>query len=163
MYRATNKLTVLVNSPDAATRQLLQTSLSRWGYQAISLAHAGDAKILLQYETVSVCILDAAAADGGLDLCRWIRSRCLHPDPEVIVLTPGKERGELHDAYQAGADYYLAQPLDCDELLPLLAGIAARVEHEAEVSVAAHKFEPMEAYRHDLRLQNNAQKVPKAG
>lgn len=161
MLLTTNKLTVLVNSADAATRQLLQTSLSRWGYQAISLADAGDTKILLQYESASVCILDASAGEGGLELCSWIRSRNMYPAPEIIVLTSGQERGELHAAYQAGADYYLVQPLNCDELLPLLAGIAARLEHEAEMKIAAHKFEPMDAYRHDLQTRDK--NIPKAG
>jgi CheY-like chemotaxis protein len=78
----------------------------------------------------------------------------LRTDPEVVLLSSRREREDLQQAYSAGADHFLTKPFDTAELIPLLAGIAARVHDqrlaEAGLQHAADKIGPAGVHHRDL-------------
>lgn len=75
-----NGRSILLVDDDQEIRELLETYLSRAGFQVRSVSRGADFRQALCEEEASLAILDVMLPDeDGFSLCRWIRSTSAWP------------------------------------------------------------------------------------
>ncbi len=110
---------VLVVSPSRQNREVLERELDEWGHDVTSALDALSAwSEIRDGVTPSLVILDQGLpGSGAMDLCKEIR-RTFPPEPYVyiVILGAAAGRGHLEQVHSAGADDYIAGPMDSFEL-----------------------------------------------
>ena len=97
----------------------------------VTIAHDGDLawQILNSLQPPAVALLDWMMPNlDGLELCRRIRSTPRLAGTYVILVTGRDSKEDLVAGLEAGADDYMAKPLNMAELHARL-GVAIRVAH----------------------------------
>jgi len=111
---------VLVVSPTESNRAALERELEEWGHEVLVAADALTAWSHLEEgtETPSLVLIDQGlSGSAALDLCREIR-RTFAPEPYIYIVLLGAaaDRQRLEEVHAAGADDYVAGPMDSFEL-----------------------------------------------
>jgi len=121
------KLRVLLVTGDVVEQRALRSILGQLGHEATVAADGATAEDVLAAETVDVVIGDWQLPDvDGIELCRRVRARHDRDYTYFILLTAGGDRSQARRGMEAGADDYLAKPLDAEALdIALIA--AARI------------------------------------
>jgi PAS domain S-box-containing protein len=109
---------VLVAEDEMMSRCMLESVLSEWGFEVISVADGQAACEVLTGESAPrLAILDwEMPKKSGLDVCRYVRA---HPEasrPYLLVLTAREGKANIAAALQAGANDYLSKPFDAIEM-----------------------------------------------
>lgn len=109
---------VLVVDDDSAVRSLFCAVLADAGFDVSAAVDGASALDALENEHVDVLLLDGLLPDmDGLAVLRRVRARPSTRTLPVILVT-GRDRPEERVAgLDAGADDYVAKPVDVDELL----------------------------------------------
>jgi signal transduction histidine kinase len=148
---------ILIVDDDEAARYVKSRLLRREGY-AVSEARLGrDALALAAAEEPHLTLLDVKLPDlSGIEVCREIKSRF----PHVIVLQTSAAFTGVADrtrALDGGADSYLVEPIEPDELIATVNALlrlrnaeqeARRINRNLEQLVAERTRELAEANRH---------------
>lgn len=103
---------------------LLRQSLSKWGYEVVTVSDGEEALREIQSEGgPQFAILDWMMPKvDGLEVCRQVRAANL-PGYVYIILLTAKQGSNLIPGFEAGVDDYLFKPVNLDELrLRLRAG-----------------------------------------
>ncbi|HLH23253.1 MAG TPA: response regulator [Chloroflexota bacterium] len=118
---------VLLVTGDVVEQRALRSILGQLGHEATVAADGATAEDVLAAETVDVVIGDWQLPDvDGIELCRRVRARHDRDYTYFILLTAGGDRSQARRGMEAGADDYLAKPLDAEALdIALIA--AARI------------------------------------
>lgn len=109
---------ILIADDDAITRRLLETILSKWGYE-VQIAQDGDeAWNALQGEGApKLAILDWMMPGlDGVEICRRARQRMDSPYVYMMLLTSKIRKEDIIEGMDAGADDYLTKPFNRHEL-----------------------------------------------
>ncbi len=111
---------VLVADDDAGYRLLVKTALAKWGFQALLATDGSMAWDLLQApDSPAIAILDwMMPGYDGLELCRMLRAQ--KKSIYIILLTSNKEKKDVIQGLQTGADDYVVKPFDREELFARL-------------------------------------------
>jgi two-component system cell cycle response regulator len=111
-------LKVLVAEDDALVRRLLETFLSRWGYEVVTALDGGRAWEILQSDAAPrLALLDwMMPVMDGVDICRAVRARQADGYTYLLLLTSRDNRQDVLDGLNAGADDYLTKPFHPEEL-----------------------------------------------
>jgi len=142
---------ILIAEDDAVPRHLLQTTLTKWGYEVISTTDGMQAlDALSRPDAPSLAILDWMMPGlDGAEVCR--RARSLRTDRllYIVLLTSKGSKEDVVHGLTAGADDYIVKPFDRSELkarinvgeriLRLQAELAARVK-ELELALTNVKL-----------------------
>jgi putative two-component system response regulator len=109
---------VLVIEDDATQRQLLTRVLDREGYQSIGLSNGETGlRAIVEYAPQLVLLdLNLPRVDG-FEICRQLRADPLTATLPVIVITAHTAMSDMVAALDAGADDFLAKPVQHAELL----------------------------------------------
>src|ERR1700722_1908251 len=110
---------ILVAEDSAIYRRLIETHLNDWGFAFNCVRDGKEAwKILSQKDAPRLALLDWVLPEiDGVELCRRLRSRPDHePYTYTILLTAKNRKTEMLEAMNAGADDFLAKPIDPHEL-----------------------------------------------
>ena len=148
---------ILIVDDDEAARYVKSHLLRRQGY-AVSEASLGrDALALAAAEEPHLTLLDVKLPDlSGIEVCREIKSRF----PHIIVLQTSAAFTGVADrtrALDGGANSYLVEPIEPDELLATVHALlrmrnaeqeARRINRNLEELVADRTRELAEANRH---------------
>ena len=108
----------LVADDDLIITTILSNALTRSGMQ-VTVAHDGDVawQALNSLQPPSLAILDWMMPNlDGLELCRRIRSTPRLAGMYVILVTARDSREDLVAGLEAGADDYMAKPINMAEL-----------------------------------------------
>lgn len=106
--------TVLVVDDEPIVREVVVGYLQREGYRTLEAADGDRARDVLEREAPSLVVLDVMLPGiGGLELCRWIRSRSEVP---VILLTARGDETDRIVGLELGADDYVTKPFSPREL-----------------------------------------------
>ncbi len=117
---------VLLVEDDMITRRLLTKMVEGQGHTVSAFADAEEAWQVFQEGSYPLLVLDwMLPGMSGLDLCRKIRESPMGPYCVVVVITAMTEPQHLEEVLEAGADDYLAKPVD-RELLGVRLTIAER-------------------------------------
>lgn len=119
---------ILVVEDEQRIAQFLKKGLTEKGY---TVETAGDADTALEKVSSSpfdLLILDLLlpGSRDGLELCREIRARGLHP--KILMLTARDTVENKIEGLDAGADDYLVKPFSFRELLARLRALLRRTE-----------------------------------
>ena len=103
----------LVVEDDAITRRLLTRALEGRGHEVVACNDAESAWPLYEREPFPLIFLDwMLPGMDGLELCRKMRG-LPHGDLSVIVVSTARDQPtDLSAVLAAGADDYIAKPLD---------------------------------------------------
>lgn len=136
---------ILVAEDDPVSRRLLETRLSRWGYQTTSTSNGEEAWSCLQQEDAPhLVILDwMMPGMDGIEVCRNVRARGGEPYTYIILLTAKDSKDDVIRGLEAGADDYLTKPVNAHELEVRLRAGRRIVDLQSELIRA----------REDLRIQ----------
>jgi CheY-like chemotaxis protein len=115
---ATAQTRVLVADDDPLCRRLMQKFLEQANYDAVLCENGTAASdILLGANPPLIAILDWMMPDiAGPDVCSVVREENLEVQPYLIILTSKRDKGELAQALDSGADDFLTKPFNPVEL-----------------------------------------------
>lgn len=142
---------ILIAEDDAVPRRLLETTLTKWGYEVISTADGTQAlEALSRPDAPSLAILDWMMPGlDGAEVCRRVRSLKTDRLLYIVLLTSKGRKEDIVQGLTAGADDYVVKPFDRSELkarinvgeriLRLQAELAARVK-ELELALTNVKL-----------------------
>jgi len=109
---------VLIADDEVISRRLLESSLSRWGYDVVVASDGLEASHILRGSNPpKLAVLDWLMP--GLDvvqLCRELRKREDDSYTYVLLLTAKHSKGDIVQGLEAGADDYMTKPFEPDEL-----------------------------------------------
>jgi diguanylate cyclase (GGDEF)-like protein len=109
---------ILVAEDEITFRHMLQTFLTKWGYQVVVVSDGLEAWKVLQGENrPRLALLDWMMPNmDGVEICRAIRAG--KPDPYIylLLLTSRDQKQDVVEGIEAGADDYLIKPFDPQEL-----------------------------------------------
>jgi len=109
---------VLVAEDEVISRRLLESSLTRWGYEVVVAADGLEAATILnEANPPKLALLDWMMPGlDGVELCRAIRSRKNDSYTYVLLLTAKQTKTEVIQGLEAGADDYITKPFEPQEL-----------------------------------------------
>jgi phosphoserine phosphatase RsbU/P len=109
---------VLIAEDEFVSRTILQTILTKWGFEVAAVADGVSATAVLQEpEAPQLALLDwMMPGMDGPAVCRELRKRIRRDPLYLILLTSKNEQGDIVQGLEAGADDYIAKPYDNDEL-----------------------------------------------
>ena len=110
-------MVVLVVDDDAVSRAQLSALAKAAGYAVTVAEHGGEAWDTLQLARFPVVISDWYMPElDGPELCRRIRARKSEPYVYFILITSRGGKQQYLAGMEAGADDFIAKPVDPDEL-----------------------------------------------
>src|SRR5712692_10299812 len=109
---------VLIADDDSVSRRLLEVTLTRWGYEVVSVANGLEAIQALQApHAPSLAILDwEMPGIEGVEVCRRARQQDEGRYTYIILLTARNRKEDIVEGLQSGADDYVIKPFDTYEL-----------------------------------------------
>jgi sigma-B regulation protein RsbU (phosphoserine phosphatase) len=154
---------VLVAEDDFASRLLLQTMLSQWGFEVLLAADGVEAwQMLSGPDAPPLAMLDwMMPGMDGLTICRRLREAGRTVLPYVIMLTARGTREDLLTGLESGADEYIVKPFDPEELRARCRAGGRIVELVQELEKALARVKqlqgllPICSYCHRIRDDKN--------
>ena len=109
---------ILVAEDDRVSRQILTTSLAKWGYEVIVTFDGTQAWEELQKSDAPVmAILDWMMPGlDGIELTRRARTLVRPVPPYIMLLTARADKDSIVAGLETGANDYLTKPVDLNEL-----------------------------------------------
>lgn len=148
--------TILVVEDYDDVRQMLKVLLESERFRVLEAASGAEALEVLEEERPHVILMDLALPGlDGFEAIRRIRAIDGFQNTPIIVLTAYTGPSTYETAIRAGSDYFMAKPIDFDELASLLREILfegnSRVHRaSSQRAVPAQKRVPPQV-GHELR------------
>ena len=128
---------ILIVDDDEAARYVKSRVLQRHGYTVSEASLGRDALALAAAEEPHLTLLDVKLPDlSGIEVCREIKSRF----PNIIVLQTSAAFTGVADrarALDGGADSYLVEPIEPDELIATVNALLRMRDAEQEAASLA--------------------------
>ncbi|HEY2392265.1 MAG TPA: response regulator [Candidatus Angelobacter sp.] len=145
------KLKVLIASAGSVFGDVRKAALEHWGFDVTVATDGKQACATLVSTQVDLCILDWELPKmSGLAACKWTRSVDLKTQPYIVLMTDKNLPEQVQAAYMAGANDYLANPFNLEDLHFLVSTFAQKVSQKDVVSRELTNIDPLELYRRDL-------------
>jgi diguanylate cyclase (GGDEF)-like protein len=109
---------VLIADDEAISRHMLQSLVSRWGYDPVVVADGLEAAQRLQeVNAPKLAILDWLMPGlDGVELCRTLRRQKGEGYNYILLLTAKQTKEDVIEGLEAGADDYITKPFEPQEL-----------------------------------------------
>ena len=109
---------ICIVNGDASQREALRAGLEPHGYSLVEAVDGPEAlKAIYQHRPrVLICALQLPSL-SGLQVCRHVRADPTLDGTYVIITSPNERRGHKTRTLLAGADDYVEQPCELEELL----------------------------------------------
>ncbi len=109
---------ILIAEDELITRRILESTLTKWGYDVISVTNGNDAiEILSDVDAPKLTLLDWVMPDkNGVEVCQAIRQKSTATPPYIILLTSKSDTKDITKGLDSGADDYMVKPYDNNEL-----------------------------------------------
>ena len=109
---------VLVADDEAVSRRMLESLLSRWGYEVVAAKDGAEAlEVLTSPDSPQMAVLDwVMPGVSGPQICREIRRAKVEPYTYVLLCTVKRKQEDIVEGLEAGADDYITKPFDPAEL-----------------------------------------------
>ncbi len=115
--------TVLVVDDTPSKRYVLSSWLRRSGYAVVEAATGAEALSTVEGQPVDLVVLDVKLPDmTGFAVCERIKAR-VKPIPVIHVSAAAVEVVDRTQGLSRGADAYLVEPIDPDELLATIQAV----------------------------------------
>src|SRR3984893_17144761 len=104
---------ILIVDDNEANRDILDTRLKAHGYATLQAADGEEALVGTRRHPPDMILLDVMMPKlGGIEVCRRIKGDANLPFTPVILLTAKSDTQDVVAGLDAGADEYLAKPID---------------------------------------------------
>jgi DNA-binding response OmpR family regulator len=145
------KLKVLIGSAGSVFDDVRKSALEHWSFDVTVVTDGKQACAALVSSQIDLCILDWELPKmSGLAACKWICSVDLKVQPYIVLMTEKNRPEQVQAAYMAGANDYLANPFNLEDLHFLVSTFAQKVSQKDVVSRELTNIDPLELYRRDL-------------
>jgi len=145
------KLRVLIGSAGSVFCDVRKAALELWGFHVTVVPDGKQACAALVSGQVDLCILDWELPKmSGLAACEWIRSVDLKMQPYIVLMTEKNNQEQVQSAYMAGANDYLGNPFNLEDLHFLVTTFAQKVSQQDVAIGELTNMDPLELYRRDL-------------
>jgi CheY-like chemotaxis protein len=126
---------VLIAEDDEISRTLLETVLSKLGFDVVATSNGKEAvEVLKQEGAPSLAVLDLMMPEmDGIEVSQWIRQSANYVETYIILLTARSSKEDIVRGLAAGANDYLTKPFDISEL-------HARIKVGAQVVELQHRL-----------------------
>ncbi|MCL5745323.1 MAG: diguanylate cyclase [Acidobacteria bacterium] len=126
---------ILIADDSVIDRHILESSLRKWSYEAVTACDGIEAWELLQApDAPRLAILDWMMPGlTGVEICRRLRLEDRGAYTYVLLLTSRSEKEDLVEGMESGADDYIAKPFDNHELKVRLRAGRRIVELQSEL------------------------------
>ena len=129
----TEETRILIVDDDEANRYVKAHVLARRGYKVSEAARGGDALRLVETERPALVLLDVRLPDAsGIDICRDIKAN----RPGTLVLQTSAAftgAGDKAAGLEGGADSYLVEPVEPEELVAQVGSLLRLSQAEQEL------------------------------
>lgn len=145
---------VLLAEDEAVTRKLLESNLTRFGYELLSVENGQQAWGELNAPNPpSMAVLDWSMPElNGPDVCRRIRAReGDHGYTYMLLVTARSAKQDVVEGLSAGADDFISKPVDAAELRARLRVGERIIRLEQDLSIKVRDLEA--AVEHVKELQ----------
>lgn len=121
------KINILVVEDDPDIQQLVTYNLIKAGMHVVCADDGEEALRLLEQENIDAIILDLMLpGQGGLEICRILRSKEETRSIPIIILTAKSEEDDIVAGLEMGADDYVTKPFSPKVLLARLQAVLRR-------------------------------------
>jgi len=129
---------ILIADDSVIDRHILENSLRKWSYEAVTACDGIEAWDLLQHpDAPRLAVLDwMMPGMTGVEICRRLRQESRGAYTYVLLLTSRSEKEDLVEGMESGADDYITKPFDNHELKVRLRAGRRIVELQAELVAA---------------------------
>lgn len=129
---------ILIAEDDTVSRRILESHLTRWGYDVVAARDGVEAWRMLQSEgSPRIAILDwIMPRMDGVEVCKMVRKESPPPYTYIILLTTLSSGEDLINGMNAGADDYLTKPYNANELRVRLRAGRRIIELQEELIAA---------------------------
>jgi len=133
---------VLVVDDTPSKRYVLASWLRRGGYPVVEAATGGEALAVVGRGGIGLVILDVRLPDlTGFDVCERIKSDPVHGSVPVIHVSAAAIHSvDRTQGLERGADAYLVEPIDPDELLATIASVLRSFQAREQAERLAHRL-----------------------
>ena len=144
---------ILVVDDEPAICQLEANTLTELGHQVIEAGNGTDALQLAREEQPDLVLLDILMPGlSGIEVCRQLRQDPHTRDVRIIVVSGVDAKQALEECIVAGADDFLAKPIDALELM-------VRVRSMLRVRNIQDEEQRVEAYVKNLQTMRRSRKA----
>ena len=107
----------LVADDDVVSCKIVSSVLSTMDCEVTEVCNGSAALACLRTQQFDLCILDWEMPElSGLQVCESVRTGSVPSPPYLILLTSNYGSDFVHMAECAGADEYMAKPVDSENL-----------------------------------------------
>ena len=109
---------VLVADDEPTSRHLIEATVRKWGYDVVACSDGSEAWEALQREGAPELVLLDWMMPGldGVEVCRRVRGAPNSDPTYIIFLTSKKDKIDVVEGLEAGADDHITKPFDQTEL-----------------------------------------------
>ncbi len=148
---------ILIAEDDPVSRRLLEKSISGWDYDCALAGNGDEALAILRGGEVRLAILDwMMPGINGLEICRFVRQDGGPKYVYIIMLTSRDRRQDIVEGLEAGADDYMAKPVNLLELRARIQTGRRLVELEDKLLESNRKLKDMASRDNLTSLWNRA-------
>jgi diguanylate cyclase (GGDEF)-like protein len=127
----THPATILVVDDDPSGRNGLELLLQSVGYRVAAVPNAEAALELTSHQSFDLVLCDVnLGGTSGYTLTRALRRAPLHTTTPIILISCDARARRIVQGLDAGADDFVAKPIDFDELLARIRRHLERAERE---------------------------------
>jgi sigma-B regulation protein RsbU (phosphoserine phosphatase) len=132
---------ILIADDDDISLLTLKTALSKRGHEVVDVADGTLAwEVLQTADAPPLAILDwMMPGHTGLELCRMVRAR--KQGTYLILLTANREKADIIQGLQAGANDYITKPFDREELFARLQAGICIIELRQSLEIRVRELE----------------------
>src|SRR5580658_524587 len=144
---------ILVVDDEAAIREYEATLLGELGHEVLAAADGVEALRLAREKQPNLVLLDIMMPElSGIEVCRQLRADPRTRDIRVIVVSAVDAKRALEESIIAGADDFLAKPINSLELM-------VRVRSILRVRNILDEEERLEAYVKNLQAMRRLEQA----
>ena len=115
------QISVLIIDDDRLIRQILQSSLSKKGFDVYTAENGPSGVDLARKENVDVILLDWMMPDmNGMEVLRQLKRDEITRQVPVFMLTCKNDRADVEQAISMGIDDYIVKPFNVVEVSELI-------------------------------------------
>jgi DNA-binding response OmpR family regulator len=111
-------MSILIAEDDPVSRRVLESTLTKWGYEPVVTCDGAQAWTALQRDDApALAILDwMMPGKDGVQICQALRELAPTRSTYIILLTAKGTKSDIIAGLDAGADDYVVKPFDREEL-----------------------------------------------
>ncbi len=147
---------VLIADDDITSRQILESVISRWGFQPVAVEDGLKAlQIMSEPEPPSLLLLDWEMPGlDGLSLAHHLSDEDSADGPYIIMLTARDGNHDIVSGLAAGASDYITKPFETDILKARLELARRNIELQDKLNAALKKLEVLASIDELTHLPN---------